>query len=327
MWRLYTPRHRLPNAAERFTQVSQCLLILVSIQAHRRFCRTPNNKKQVAQLERRLAELERRHGGEGEGSSVGEGESPDRNSQAKASNTSVSPHSAVLALTTLSGTQAREEFDQQETDLEATAALVARDLRSSKTDGTFTPAGPSKSLAAQITGVSGRMSVADGGHLRWYGPTSNRHFSFGGSLASASTEEEDIEQKCLKALADAGQNDSTNPGLEKRLLSLYFIWHNSFFYIVSQEIFMAHRQRYLDGKPGHKFFSWTLYYAILAYSASFSDEAVALAGGSSERSGDVFMRRARICLEVEMDCPRETTVQALAIMGSHEVCCGRDARG
>lgn len=218
-------------------------------------------------------------------------------------------------------------MDQQETDLEATAALVARDLQTSQTDGTFTPSGPAtRSLAAQIAGVSGRMSVADGGQLRWYGPTSNRHFSFGGPLAHT-TPEENIEQRCLKALAEAGESDSPDPALEKRLLSLYFIWHNSFFYIVSQEIFMLHRQRYLDGQSGHKFFSWTLYYAILAYSASFSDEAVTLAGGTPERSGDLFMRRARICLEVEMDSPRETTVQALAIMGSHEVCCGRDARG
>lgn len=280
----------------------------------------------MAQLERRLAELERRHGGDGTGPSPSDSGSVDGPSSTKLSNQSVSPQSAILALTTLSGTQGREELDQQETDLEATAALVARDLRSSNTDGTFTPAGPSKSLAAQITGVSGRMSVADGGQLRWYGPTSNRHFSFGGPLAQASPEQ-DVEQRCLEALAEAGQNDSPNPALEKRLLSLYFIWHNSFFYIVNQEIFMIHRQRYLEGKPQHKFFSWTLYYAILAYSASFSDEAIALADGSPERSGDLFMRRARICLEVEMDCPRETTVQALAIMGSHEVCCGRDARG
>lgn len=213
-------------------------------------------------------------------------------------------------------------------DLEATAALVGRDLRASKPDGTHTPANAARhSLSAQIAGVSGKMSLADGGQFRWYGPTSNRHFSIGAPPPPIVGQPRNLNDTILKALAAAGESDKLDARLETRLLSLYFIWHNAFFHIVNQEIFMKHRALYLSGSVDCPYFSLTLYYAILAYSAIFSDEAIALAGGCVEKSGDVFSKRARICLEAEMDHPRETTVQALAILGSFEVCVGRDARG
>lgn len=215
----------------------------------------------------------------------------------------------------------------RERDLAATAALVARDMQASK-EGTFTPltSAPS-SLGAQISGLSGRMSLGDGGQLRYYGPTSNRHLSLGGAPPPHVQSNEDLNAASVAALTRAGEKVETNSKLENRLLSLYFIWHNSFFYVVHPDLFMKHRDRYLAGQSDCPFFSLTLYYAILAYSAIFSDEAVALANGIVEKSGDVYSRKARICLEAEMDYPRETTVQALAILGSYEVCVGRDARG
>lgn len=213
-------------------------------------------------------------------------------------------------------------------ELAAAAVLVENDLRSSDVNGSFTPYDVrSRSLAAQITGLSGRMTISDGGLLRYYGPTSNRHLSLGATPLGENLVARDVNAACLEALIRAGEGTPIPDKLATQLLSLYFIWHNAFFYIVHQELFLEHRQRYLSGKPDHHYFTWTLYYAMLAYAASFSDSAVELAGNSPEKSGDIFLRRARICLDVELDSPTASTVAALAIIGSHEVCVGRDARG
>ena len=236
-------------------------------------------------------------------------------------------HHGIPSLQTLAEA-AEVDADNRSRDLKATAALVARDIQASTSHGTQTPANlAQRSLAAQISGVSGSMSVADGGQLRWYGPTSNRHFSIGASPLSENNAEKTMNQVILEALHRSNETVDLTSRLENRLLSLYWIWHNSFFYIVHQELFMKHKARYMQGEVDCPFFSLTLYYAILAYSAIFSDEAISLADGVVERSGDVYSRKARICLEAEMDHPRETTVQALAIMSSYEVCVGRDARG
>lgn len=211
---------------------------------------------------------------------------------------------------------------------ESFGATVQHDLDS--TDGTRTPCGRNSStLASQITGVKGHMSIADGGQLRWFGATSSRHLSFGVLALSQFRVEtaQTVSVKCVEALERQGHSLHPNDRLEDRLLSLYFAWHNPFFHVVQEYLFRSHRRRYLDGEPDHPYFSWSLYFAILAYAAPLSDEALAAKDPTHEDPGDNYMLQARICLDHEMDSPQETTMQALALMAAREVSCGRDARG
>ncbi|KAM0750751.1 hypothetical protein T439DRAFT_348051 [Meredithblackwellia eburnea MCA 4105] len=181
------------------------------------------------------------------------------------------------------------------------------------------------SLAAQISGRNGRLSFTDG-HLRWYGATSNRHLAFG--RLAPSSRPANLNTRCIETLARFNM-DSLNlePKLEQRLLNLYFVWQDRFFHLIDQKVYEAERRRFLEGSPECQFYSPALHWSILAYAAHLSDEAVSLAGTAPERAGDEFMARARMCLDQEMDSPRETTVQALAIMAAREAGCGNDARG
>ncbi|KAK4048333.1 hypothetical protein OIV83_004855 [Microbotryomycetes sp. JL201] len=203
---------------------------------------------------------------------------------------------------------------------------IRRDLDS--VDGLRTPfvTSDQQPLAGQITRIKGRMSVSDGGVLRWYGATSNRHLSFG-VLSNFRAPQKPLETRCLETLAKLGEPVCVDERLEHRLLSLYEVWHNQFFHISDNAIFRAHRQRYLAGQGDHQFFSFTLWYAMLAYASPLSNETRAYMLPEDEDPGDIWARKARACLDEEMQCPRETTVQALAILAAREVCCGRDARG
>ncbi|KAM0791187.1 hypothetical protein ACM66B_005671 [Microbotryomycetes sp. NB124-2] len=195
-------------------------------------------------------------------------------------------------------------------------------------DGFRTPFGATadQPLTGQITGIKGRMSVSDGGVLRWFGATSNRHLSFG-VLSNFRKPQKSLEARCLEALARLGEPVCVDERLEQRLLSLYTIWHNQFFTIVDMAVFRSHRQRYLNSQGNHEFFSLTLWYAMLAYASPLTNDTRAYMLPNDEDPGDVWARKARACLDEEMQCPRETTVQALAILAAREVCCGRDARG
>lgn len=42
---------------------------------------------------------------------------------------------------------------------------------------------------------------------------------------------------------------------------------------------------------------------------------------------EFFADRAKALLEIELDCPCVATVQAMAVLSSHEVGCKRDSRG
>ncbi|KAK4053942.1 hypothetical protein OIO90_003779 [Microbotryomycetes sp. JL221] len=205
-------------------------------------------------------------------------------------------------------------------------ATIQRDIEA--VDGQRTPfgAGTDAPLAGQIIGIKGKLSVSDGGVLRWYGATSNRHLSFG-VLSNFRAPQKDVHTRCREALARSGEVVTVDERLEQRLLALYEVWHNQFFHISDNAVFRAHRQRYLKGEGNHQFFSFTLWYAMLAYASPLSNETKAFMRPDDEDPGDIWARKARICLDEEMQCPQETTVQALAILAAREVCSGRDARG
>jgi hypothetical protein len=202
-------------------------------------------------------------------------------------------------------------------------ALAAAELESS------TPYGiAARTLVDQITGRRGRMSVSDGGQLRWYGATSNRTLSLEGMHMLGRRSQKDLNARCLDALAQGRMDHRLiDPSLEDHLIDMYFAWHDPFFPIIDKDAFYRHRQIYQEGLPDCRFFSLAVFYAILAYSAHLSDEVIAVAGTLPESAGDAFMARAKICLDEEMDSPQETTVQALAIMAAREAGCGRDTRG
>lgn len=115
---------------------------------------------------------------------------------------------------------------------------------------------------------------------------------------------------------------TSDPSLISHLLGLYFSWQHPFYVLFSKECFLH------DMSKGYnKYCSPLLVNSILALACGCSDRREAWTDPSDPHTaGDHFFAEARKLL-YEDDTSSLTTVQALAIMGIREACCGRESRG
>jgi hypothetical protein len=89
--------------------------------------------------------------------------------------------------------------------------------------GKATPSGvDTGSLAHQLTRRDGRMTLADGGRLRWYGATSARSLSYGGlHFQHGGQKHRDLNATCRMALNRAGYSPTSiyeEYGFQQRLI-------------------------------------------------------------------------------------------------------------
>ncbi|ODV89698.1 hypothetical protein CANCADRAFT_4322 [Tortispora caseinolytica NRRL Y-17796] len=161
----------------------------------------------------------------------------------------------------------------------------------------------------------GELNIADDGHLRYFGATSIYHLD-GVGINQQSFE--DLDTLGTEALIAAGLNEPLDLDQRDHLLQLYWTWHNCFFNHINQHVFMKHMHLYQQGNINSAWaFSPLLLYSILALAALFDDDA----------DPNYFLKRARVLLDVELNCPRMATVQAAAVIGTTETALGSDPRG
>ncbi|GKT64042.1 fungal specific transcription factor [Colletotrichum tofieldiae] len=103
------------------------------------------------------------------------------------------------------------------------------------------------------------------------------------------------------------------------LLDLFWQWQSSHLLVIDRTLFLRHRQIW-DGSDGHgdrDFYSPCLLYALLALASMISlDKGVTRYSASPEGiAGEAFAKRARALLDLELDHPKITTVQAALILG------------
>ena len=146
----------------------------------------------------------------------------------------------------------------------------------------------------------------------------------------------------MKRLLDLhGLGEDIDSQLSLHLISLYFAWQNPAIHVVDRQIFeLARAEAKQEGKM-------SIYYSDLLVNAMsvgtqvfvytmlklFDRCAVgALQCGSRhpEHPGNLphfFARRARALLDYELDCPKVSTVQALAILSVYESATASDTLG
>ncbi|KAK2043510.1 fungal-specific transcription factor domain-containing protein [Colletotrichum somersetense] len=103
------------------------------------------------------------------------------------------------------------------------------------------------------------------------------------------------------------------------LLDLFWQWQSSHLLVVDRELFLRHRKIW-DGSDGlcdRDYYSPCLLYALLALASMISlDKGVTRYSSSADGvAGEAFAKRARALLELELDHPKITTVQAALILG------------
>ncbi|KIW35020.1 uncharacterized protein PV07_01747 [Cladophialophora immunda] len=178
---------------------------------------------------------------------------------------------------------------------------------------------PTEQLASRL----GCLRIAEDGHLRYYGATSNLHLIRNGFQHCFQPSIRTIRTHGQDALGRAGLHWPPDPRYEDHLTTLFFTWHNTFLGVVDEAAYYHHRQLYRAGNTTI-YFSPTLENAILGIGAAY---ATRKHPAIKDDPAEFFAHRAKVLLDIEMDSPSVATIQALVTLSAHEAAYARDSRG
>ncbi|EEA28237.1 hypothetical protein TMatcc_003440 [Talaromyces marneffei ATCC 18224] len=186
-----------------------------------------------------------------------------------------------------------------------------------------------REVIEQLSSRMGTLKLAGDGHLRFYGPTSNLNLV---DVASTSKQRPGPDVRSVRhdgqeLLNHLRIGQDVEPSLENHLIELYFTWQNPSLYIVDREMFMLARAKWRDELDDTPFYSEVLTNAMCALGAAFEARYHPTFITFPKSLSEFFADRAKALLEIELDSPCVATVQALAILSSHEAASNRDARG
>ncbi|KAK0645351.1 Nitrogen assimilation transcription factor nirA [Lasiodiplodia hormozganensis] len=180
-------------------------------------------------------------------------------------------------------------------------------------------------LIKQISTRMGSLQLAPDGHLRYYGATSNILCDF------PDTDHHQTRRSVRKEGRDVLEannlDKAVDPAIEEHLINLYFAWQDPFFHVVDEKMYRVGREEWRVQKRDVGYYSEVLTNAMCAAGAAFDARYHPNFVTWPKSLADYFADRAKALLELEMDSPCLATVQALVILGGHEMACKRDARG
>ncbi|EKG19267.1 Transcription factor fungi [Macrophomina phaseolina MS6] len=180
-------------------------------------------------------------------------------------------------------------------------------------------------LIKQISTRMGSLQLAPDGHLRYYGATSNILCDFPDTDHHQTRRS--VRKEGRDVLEAANLDKSVDPAIEEHLINLYFAWQDPFFHVVDEKMYRIGRDEWRLQSKDVGYYSEVLTNAMCAAGAAFDARYHPNFVTWPKSLADYFADRAKALLELEMDSPCLATVQALVILGGHEMACKRDARG
>ncbi|KAH7052015.1 hypothetical protein B0J12DRAFT_698707 [Macrophomina phaseolina] len=161
----------------------------------------------------------------------------------------------------------------------------------------------------QLSARLGSLLMTDSGEWHFYGATSNLNLARGKLASALYAKPNEKRRRAHVRLEAAGIDQAISSELEDHLLQLFFTWHNPSLYTVDRDIFSKARKEYAEG---------------CAVGAAFETRKHP---DLPSPLADFFASRATTLLDIELEHPRIATVQALAILSSHEAAWTRDTQG
>ncbi|KAK3630896.1 hypothetical protein LTR56_017169 [Elasticomyces elasticus] len=170
----------------------------------------------------------------------------------------------------------------------------------------------------EISDRMGRLLAAKGGGWRYYGATSNLHLAQTRHIVDLAAKKSITDVLLAARLETLGLAHALPDDLICHLTRLYFTWHNPSLQIVDQRAF---EQAQKAQPKDQTFYSEVLMNAICALGAALDDRRHP---GLPSQLSELFAKRAKAILELELEEPRVATVQGLAILSCHEAAMTRD---
>ncbi|KAJ3529025.1 hypothetical protein NM208_g9942 [Fusarium decemcellulare] len=232
-----------------------------------------------------------------------------------------------------SASTSNEDIDQLQwtEDIDSSSGYCVPDNPTAFSFGDMEADSPSDSedeLVEQLSDRIGTLRIRPGGHIRFFGSTSNFNLlELPGPDGVMNVHHRTVQNDGMKYLEFLGVEKEVPPDIEEHLTSLYFAWQDPSSHVVEKSLFEAARIQWHNGQDT-PYYCKSLSNAICAVGAAF-DARYHPAFVTFPRSlAEFFADRAKALLEIELDSPASVaTIQTLIILSAHENGNGRDARG
>ncbi|OAA63461.1 Transcription factor [Niveomyces insectorum RCEF 264] len=182
-------------------------------------------------------------------------------------------------------------------------------------------------LVDQLSDRAGTLYIRPGGHIRFYGSTSNFNLLETPAINVSMNVHRTIRNDGSELLDRLGINKEVPPEIENHLMNLYFTWQDASFHVVDRTMFDEAKVVWRDKLEDTSYYSEALRNAICALGAAFDPRHHPAFVTFPRSLADFFADRAKALLEIELDSPCVASVQALVLLSAHDIGCGRDARG
>ncbi|KAF5004621.1 hypothetical protein FDECE_8896 [Fusarium decemcellulare] len=232
-----------------------------------------------------------------------------------------------------SASTSNEDMDQLQLleDIDSSNGYCVPDNPTSFSFGDMEADSPSDSedeLVEQLSDRIGTLRIRPGGHIRFFGSTSNFNLlELPGPDGVMNVHHRTVQNDGMKYLELLGVEKEVPPDIEEHLTGLYFAWQDPSSHVIEKGLFEAARIQWHNGQDT-PYYCKSLSNAICAVGAAF-DARYHPAFVTFPRSlAEFFADRAKALLEIELDSPASVaTIQTLIILSAHENGNGRDARG
>ncbi|KAJ4413401.1 hypothetical protein N0V82_008570 [Gnomoniopsis sp. IMI 355080] len=193
-------------------------------------------------------------------------------------------------------------------------------------DGTSSTEGVDE-LADRLSDLLGTLHVRPGGHIRFYGATSNFSLLETPAADVGMNVHWTVRNDGIEHLRRLGLNKKVPPEIEQHLMDLYFTWQDPSFHVVDRKMFEEATRVWSENMEDTAYYSEALRNAICALGAAFDARHHPAFVTFPRSLADFFADRAKALLDIELDSPCVATIQALILLSAHDIGCARDAKG
>ncbi|KAK1716026.1 fungal-specific transcription factor domain-containing protein [Colletotrichum acutatum] len=182
-------------------------------------------------------------------------------------------------------------------------------------------------LVNQLSDRLGSLQIGPNGRISYFGPTSN--FSLMELPVGADTLAVDrtVRNDGQEHLDNMGYGKQVPQDLEDHLINLYFTWQDPFQHVVDRDLYEEAKHSWHEREEDTPYYSEALRNAMCSLGATFETRYHPSFITFPKSLPDFFAARAKTLLEIELDSPSVSTVQAMIVLSSHEIGANRDSRG
>ncbi|RMY05055.1 hypothetical protein D0867_10142 [Hortaea werneckii] len=181
-------------------------------------------------------------------------------------------------------------------------------------------------IVNQIAERFGSLQLAPDGKLRYLGTPANFHLFGNGRSPAATTNARSLRLEGRRLLQNLELDQAIDPSLENHLIKIYFAWHNASHAVIDESTFWLARQQQTEIAEVAGIYSEVLVNAMCAIGASYESRYHPHLATFPRTLADFFAERTKTLLELELDSPSVSTIQALLLLSSHEAGNQRIAR-